>query len=246
MVHSLAEHRSPGGLAAAMARHPAAAGRTVGAARRPSFADLVGLLTGPWRVGDPEGFAAAMTGAPLLAGLPVLDLSAGTTTGALDPWSARLLAGLQTAVGRAGVRPGLAVDWVAGRHAGHLFVEARAQAPAGPEGPELFVVAHLVEHLGADGRRRPALGEHSWAVLVVGDGAGGVAGVLRATLSCPAGVRCCPTPAPWARLPLASLRDRLLAPALGAEPAARPPSGPRPEAVVLPFARGATHRSVEP
>lgn len=241
----LAEPARPGRLAA-MARHPAARARTVGpaapAATRPrsapSFAEVVRLLTGPWRVSDPEAFAAAMTRAPLVAGHPVIDL-ASAVYGPLDPWSTQALAGLQAAVAGAGARAGLQVAWVAGTHARHLYVEARAEAPAGPGGPGLFVLAHLVEHVGADGRRRPALAEHSWAVLVVGDGAGGVAGVLRATFSCPAGVRCCPPPAPWARLALAALRERLLAPALEGEKPRGNQAHLDRSAVVLPLVRRA-------
>lgn len=228
----LAEPTHPGRLAA-MARHPAARARAAGPP--PSFAEVVRLLTGPWRVSDPEAFAAAMTGAPLVAGHPVIHLAgAGAVYRPLDPWSTQALAGLQAAITGA-ARSGLEVAWVAGTHARHLYVEARAEAPAGPASPELFVLAHLVEHLGADGRHLPAIAEHSWALLVVGDGAGGVTGVLRATLSCPAGARCCPPPAPWARLALAALRERLLAPALEVEE----PRGNQAHldrgAVVLPF-----------
>lgn len=241
----LAEATHPGRLAA-MARHPTARARAAGPTTPaatwpgppPSFAEVVRLLTGPWRVSDPEAFAAAMTGAPLVAGHPVIDL-AGTVSWPLDPWSRRALAGLQEAVVGAGARLGLEVAWVAGSHAHHLYVEARAEAPAGPGGPELFVLAHLVERVGADGRHRPAIAEHSWVLLVVGDGAGGVAGVLRAALSCPPGARCCPPPAPWARLALAALRERLLAPALGVEEPGDDQAHLDRGAVVLPFVRRA-------
>lgn len=220
MVHSNSySGRQPGALSAAIARHPAS-WRAGIPADPPSFSGLVGLLVGDWRVADPDGFAAALTGAPELAGHPVLDLVPGV--GDDRGWAA--------AVRTAAPRPGLELRWVSGFDgdgpapgaSGALFVEARAQAPAGPDGPELFVLAHLVCRLGArGGRERPrpgALGSagHSWVVLVVGDGAGGVSAVVRATMACPGPVRCCARPPGWARLPLAALHQRLLAPALEA------------------------------
>ncbi len=210
-----------GALAAAIARHPASG--------PPRFRGLVRLLTGDWRVADPEGFAATLTGAPELAGHPVFDLVSGGDTAAGPAPSGPLCDAL---VGAA-QRSGLDVRWVSGSHSGTLFVEARAQVAAGPEGPELFVLAHLVERLGPGGRRERGRSDHSWAVLVVGDGAGGVAGILRGTLSCPSPVRGCRPLAAWARWPLSALREALLAPALEAAGMSGHTVGA--EAVVIPF-----------
>jgi hypothetical protein len=118
---------------------------------------------------------------------------------------------------------------VSGVAGGDLHVEARAEAPAGRDGPEVFVVAHLVEPLGQDGRRLPAA-DHSWVVVVLGDGSGGIAHVTRATLACPRRPRCCPPATAAARFPLAALRALLITPALEAEQASPPPS-----AAVLPL-----------
>ncbi|HEY3240100.1 MAG TPA: hypothetical protein VGL92_11085 [Acidimicrobiia bacterium] len=219
MPPSFADPASADDLAAAKARHPA--GRLLGRRSGPPlrFAEAVALLTGPWRVSDPIGFAAAMTTDPTVAGHPVSDLSA--------PAGEKLVPAL------AGIAPRrrLALWWVSGVAAGHLHVEARAEAPAGRDGPEVFVVAHLVEPLGHDGRRAlPA--DHSWAVVVLGDGSGGVAHVARATLACPRRPRCCPPAVAAARFPLAALRARLITPALQAEAASSPPP-----AAVLPLPR---------
>ena len=215
-------HAAPGcadDLAAAKARHPA--GRLLTSHNGPplGFAGAVSLLTGPWRVNDPTGFSATMTAAPAVCGHPVTELSA--TLGD------ELLTGL---VGIAPRRK-LGLWWVSGVAAGHLVVEARAEAPAGWDGHEVFVLAHLVEPLGP-GHRRALPPDHSWAVVVLGDGSGGVAHVVRAILACPCRPRCCLPPMASARFPLAALRARLISPALEAQ-AVSPP----PPAVVLPLAR---------
>jgi hypothetical protein len=206
-------------LAAAKARHPA--GRLLTSHDGPPlrFADAVTLLTGPWRVSDPLGFAAAMTAASAVCGHPVADLSA--TVGD------ELLTGLAAIA----PRRKLGLWWVSGVAAGHLVVEARAEAPAGRDGHEVFVLAHLVEPLGpSHGRAFPP--DHSWVVVLLGDGAGGVAHVVRSTLACPCRPRCCPPPMTSARFPLAALRARLISPALEAQTASPPPP-----AVVPPLAR---------
>jgi len=65
-----------------MARHPAGGGRrSLSTPSPPSFAEVADLLTGSWRVGDPEAFAAAMMAAPMVAGYPGRPLS-GTGPGA--------------------------------------------------------------------------------------------------------------------------------------------------------------------
>jgi hypothetical protein len=206
-------------LAAAKARHPA--GRLLGRRSDPPlrFTDAVALLTGRWRVSDPVGFAVVMTSAPVVAGHRVTELS--------DVASEDLVAVL-TGIAQ---RSKLALWWVSGIAAGDLHVEARAEAAAGGEGPEVFVLAHLVEPVGFSGRQAvPA--DHSWIVVVVGDGSGGVAHVARATLGCPRRPRCCPPPMSSARFPLAALRTRLITPALEADAASSPPP-----AVVLPLPR---------
>ena len=203
-------------IAAAKARHPAS--RLLGDGRnRPlRFADTVALLTGPWRVNDPVGFAAAMSAAPAVAGHRVVDLATPEGEGL-----ASTLAGIAP-------RRRLGVWWVAGSAAGQLHVEARAEAAADGEGPEILVLAHLVEPLGAG--LVPA--DHSWAVIVAGDGTGGVATVARAALACPRRPRCCPPPGSDVRFPLAALKARLLSPALEAEAASSPPP-----AAVIPLRR---------
>ncbi|MGH8975425.1 MAG: hypothetical protein ACRD0C_19745, partial [Acidimicrobiia bacterium] len=180
-------------LAAAKARHPAGRHRGRVGAQPLRFGETVALLTGPWRVDDPIGFAAAMTTAGAIAGRPVTDLS--------------ISAGEDLLVALAGIAPRrrLGLWWVAGSVASQLHVEARAEAPAGRGGPEIFVLAHLVEPLANPGGPTvPA--DHSWVVVVVGDGAGGVAAIARATLACPRRPRCCPPPATAARFPLAALK----------------------------------------
>ena len=219
-------HPFPGsGVAAAMARHPAGRLRAPGAPKfmttEPgvdplAFAAAVALLTGPWRVGDPEGFASAMTGAATIAGHAVAD-------------AADLDDALVAAVGSAAARA-LDVRWVAGTHNGDLYVEARGCARSDAGGPGVFVVAHVVENVS--GGSSAALTDHSWLVLLVGDGAGGVSSVVRATLGCPGSGRCCPRPDPRVRIPLAALREQLLRPALAAE--VGPPAR---EGVVLAFRR---------
>ena len=248
--------RTPGdlpALAAAMSRHPAAGARATvtplfaaapdggpspAATGAVSFATAAALLTGPWRVNDPVGFAASMRSAPLVAGHPVVDLGACARqpTAGLDPLSAAVAGHLESAVGAAANRAGLAVRWVAARVGPDLYVEAAARAPADAEGPELLVLAHLVDPAGpgAPGPARAAAADDSWVVVVVGDGRGGVAGIARASLSerpAAGGAR------PPARLGLAELRARLAGPARAAE-GVSPPTGPEPAgAVVLPFRR---------
>src|SRR5581483_10528952 len=118
---------------AAMSRHPASRGRATvtplfgadGPGGRPaaavpgpaSFAAVVAVLTGPWRVDDPVGFAGAMRAAPLVAGHPVVDLGActGRPPSGLDPLSAALAAHLETAVAAAAGRPGRPVGGGPGR-----------------------------------------------------------------------------------------------------------------------------------
>jgi hypothetical protein len=199
---------------------------------------VVGVLTGLWRVADPGGFAAAMTAAPVVAGHAVLDLArvSALDTQPLDRASTGLLTALESAAAAVLRSSELEVEWVAGTHAGHLYVEARARlTPAVGHGREAFVVAHVVEFVGAGGRaRRPAMVDHSWAVLVLGDGRGGVAGIVRMTLFCPFG--CCPEPGSRIGFAVPGFRERLLAPALAARGLVwegEPPA----EAAVLPFRR---------
>jgi hypothetical protein len=220
-----------------MSRHPAAGARaTVSALPGPaaaapfpggaaSFATVAALLTGPWRVNDPVAFAAAMRGAPLVAGYPVVDLCACARqpTVGLDPLSAAVAGHLESAAGAAASRSGLAVRCVAGRGGRLLFVEAAARAPADAEGPELLVLGHLVE-VAAPG---PPVDDDSWLLVVVGDGRGGVAGIGRAGLD----------GRPPVRLGLAGLRARLAAGARSAEGLGETAACPAPEAVVLPFRR---------
>lgn len=211
MTPPLADPGSIDDLAAAKARHPA--GRLLGPPGDPPlrFAATVALLTGHWRVTDPVGFAAAMTSAPTVADHDVSDFSTAAGEDLVAP-----LAGIAS-------RRKLGLWWVSGAVAGQLHVEARAEAPAGREGPEVFVLSHLVEPLGGPGPRVP--GDHSWVVVVVGDRSGGVAAVARATLACPRHPRCCPPPIAAARFPLAALKARLLSPALEAEEASSRPAG---------------------
>jgi hypothetical protein len=232
--------------AAAMARHPTSAAGS-GPARRPqprlapppSFAGVVGVLTGLWRVADPAGFAAAMTAAPVVAGHAVLDLaqvSAGEAQ-PLDRATAVLFTALESAAVSVLRSPDLELEWVAGAHAGHLYVEARARlVPPGGDAREAFVVAHVVEFVAAGGpARRPAMVDHSWALLVLGDGRGGVAGLVRVTLFCP--FRCCPEPGTRVGFAVPAFRERLLAPALAAHGlVSADPESPA-GAVVLPFRR---------
>lgn len=236
----------PAGIAAAMSRHPAG-GHGVRPASPPSatgrvasFPDLVDLLTGAWRVGDPDGFAAAMTGAALIGGHAVLDLADCTSQEniggcAPDPWSIRAWAALRAVLGGLAERRTLDVACVSAEHAGQRIAESRAHAPAGRAEVECLVLAHLVEPLNR-GRRRPGDRplDHSWMLLVVGDGSGGVASVTRAVLACPGRPRCCRGPAPWARPALIGLRDRLLV-APGAPPL--PPPDEAGAGVVVPFLR---------
>jgi hypothetical protein len=198
---------------------------------------VAALLTGPWRVNDPVAFAAAMRAAPLVAGYPVVDLCACARqpTVQFDPLSAAVAGHLESAVGSAATRSGLTVRWVAARGGPHLFVEAAARAPADGEGPELLVLAHLVEPVGGGAPvARPPADDDSWVVVVVGDGRGGVAGVGRAPLSGPAvggGLR---SPV---RLALGALRACLAGPARAGEGLAPPVSESTADAVVLPFRR---------
>jgi hypothetical protein len=230
-MHSSTALTDSDARAAALSRHPSAGVRFASGAA--SFRPLVELLTGPWRAHDPGGFAAAMTGAPLVGGHPVLDLAL-LGDGATDPWSTGILGQLRGSLARAASR--IEPRWVAGEqpdgHGGrHVFVEARAEAPAG-DGSPLFLVAHLVERLGPRGERSRGRSEHSWMVVVIGDGSGRVATVLRAVLACPG--TCCPPLPSWARLPLAALRERLLGPALATLGSGTGGDG---EATVIPFCR---------
>jgi hypothetical protein len=139
-------------------------------------------------------------------------------------------------VASAATRSALTVRWVAARGGRYLFVEAAARAAADEEGPELLVLAHLVE----PGERGPAAtlppGEDdSWVVAVVGDGRGALTGIGRAPLP--------RTPVPGlrpppARLALGALRDLLAGPALVAEGLAPDACDETSrEGVVLPFRR---------
>jgi hypothetical protein len=123
-----------------------------------------------------------------------------------------------------------------------------AQAPADGEGPELLVLAHLVEPAAggpaAAGGPGP-VDDDSWVVVVVGDGRGGVVAIGRAPIPRPVNGRPDRLPG-WAgasgprapaRLGLGALRARLVGPALVAE-GLDVPAGPAPDgAVVLPFRR---------
>ena len=244
MAPSLADRSTSLALAAAMSRHPAAGARGIPAApaEAPSFATVAALLTGPWRVNDPVAFAAAMRAAPLVAGYPVVDLCACARqpTVGLDPLSAAAAGYLESAVGAAAERSALTVRWVAAVGGRYLFVEAAARAPADDEGPELLVLAHLVESAQAElpGTGLTPLDDDSWLVVVVGDGRGGVAGIGRAPLPRDLGSGIGPRPSrPPARLGLALLRERLVGPARAAEGLETSCEGPVNEAVVLPFRR---------
>jgi hypothetical protein len=234
MHQSLASRSDSGALAAAISRHPAAGARgpVPAPTGTPSFATVTALLTGPWRVNDPVAFAAAMRGAPLVAGYPVVDLCACARqpTVQLDPLSAARAGDLETAVAGAADRSALVVRWVAARGGHDLFVEAAGRAPADAEGPELLVLAHLVEPV--DGR--PPAYDDSWVVVVVGDGRGGVAGLGRAALPRHGAGAGSPLPV---RLALGALRDRLAGPAMVAEGLADPAGTAPSEAVILPFRR---------
>jgi hypothetical protein len=233
MPQSLASRSNSVALAAAISRHPAAGARGPVAAPAgfASFATVSALLTGPWRVNDPVAFAAAMRGAPLVAGHPVLDLwaCAGQPPVRFDLLSATRVGHIERAVGGAADRAGLVVRWVAARGGHDLFVEAAGQAPADADGPELLVLAHLVE--AVDGR--PPASDDSWVVLVVGDGSGGVAGIGRAALPRQGAGARAPLPV---RLALGALRARLVGPAMVGEGLADPDAA-APEAVILPFRR---------
>ncbi|MEW6475870.1 MAG: hypothetical protein AB1679_26740 [Actinomycetota bacterium] len=230
MRSSLASRSDSLALAAAMSRHPAAGARATAPAPAgaPSFATVAALLTGPWRVNDPVAFAAAMRSAPLVAGYPVVDLCACARqpTVGFDPLSAAVAGHLESAVGAAAGRSGLTVRWVAAIGGRYLFVEAAARAPADAEGPELLLLAHLVEPADvAPLPGSPPLEDDSWLLVVVGDGRGGVTGIGRAPIPGPigAGLRRRPDwapvtgPRPPARLGLAALRERLVGPARAAE-----------------------------
>ena len=251
MRSSLASRSGSEALAAAMSRHPAAGARASvpAAAGRASFAAVAAVLTGPWRVNDPVAFAAAMRSAPLVAGHAVVDLlaCARRPTVQYDPLSAAAAGYLETAVAAAAGRAALEVRWVAGIGGRYLFVEAAGRAPADGEGPELLVLAHLVEPAEAATpiAGAPPLDDDSWVVVVVGDGRGGVAGIGRAPLPGPPAPRprrrvewaASPAPRPPARLGLDALRERLIGPARAAEGLDAPAAGGPPEAVVLPFRR---------
>ncbi len=280
MAPSLADRSTTLALAAAMSRHPAAGARgtTAAPAEAPSFATVAALLTGPWRVNDPVAFAAAMRAAPLVAGYPVVDLwrltpplsgghplspglcaCARQPTVGLDPLSAAVAGHLESAVGTAAERSALTVRWVAAVGGRYLFVEAAARAPADEEGPELLLLAHLVEPAQAElpgcslrgtpplPRGIAPLDDDSWLVVVVGDGRGGVAGIGRAPLPRDLGSGFGPARRPEradqrgcrppARLGLAVLRERLVGPARVAEGLETAGDSAVNEAVVLPFRR---------
>jgi hypothetical protein len=251
MASSLADRTASVALAAAMSRHPAAGARgpVQAPAEAPSFATVAALLTGPWRVNDPVAFASAMRAAPLVAGYPVVDLCACARqpTVGLDPLSAAVAGHLEAAVGAAAERSALTVRWVAAVGGRYLFVEAAGRAPADAEGPELLILAHLVEPAGFDHVGLHPGDDDSWLVVVVGDGRGGVLGIGRAPLPRDVGSgpglgrrqgwvgR--PESRPPARLGLALLRERLVGPARAAEGFDAPAEGDATEAVVLPFRR---------
>jgi hypothetical protein len=243
MRPSLADRSNDLALAAAMSRHPAAGvrGTSTAPAEAPSFATVAALLTGPWRVNDPVAFAAAMRAAPLVAGYAVVDLCACARqpTVGLDPLSAAIAGHLESAVGAAAARSALTVRWVAAVGGRYLFVEAAARARADAEGPELLVLAHLVESAQAELPGTGALlDDDSWLVVVVGDGRGGVTGIGRAPLPRDLGSGFGPRGSrPPARLGLAVLRERLVSPARVAEGLETPAEGQVNEAVVLPFRR---------
>jgi len=250
MPPSLADRSTSLALAAAMSRHPAAGARgaTAAPAEAPSFATVAALLTGPWRVSDPVAFAAAMRAAPLVAGYPVVDLCACARqpTVGLDPLSAAVAGHLESAVSAAAERSALNVRWVAAVGGRYLFVEAAARAPADVEGPELLLLAHLVEHaaVGPAAVVHPA-DDDSWVVVVVGDGRGGVTGIGRAPLARDTRSLFGHGPGsagserfrPPARLGLALLRERLVGPARAAEGLDVPGESVATEAVILPFRR---------
>lgn len=253
MAPSPADRSTSLALAAAMSRHPAAGARGTAAApaEAPSFATVAALLTGPWRVNDPVAFAAAMRAAPLVAGHPVVDLCACARqpTVGLDPMSAAVAGHLESAVGAAAERSALTVRWVAAVGGRYLFVEAAARAPADEEGPELLLLAHLVEPAQAElpGTGIASLDDDSWLVVVVGDGRGGVAGIGRAPLPRDVGSGFGPARRPEradqrgcrppARLGLGLLRERLVGPARVAEGFETPGERAGNEAVILPFRR---------
>jgi hypothetical protein len=199
--------------ALSMAHHPTAATTVSGVA---NFLDVVRLLTGPWRVDDPTEFAAAMTGATLIAGHPVLDLAepAGYSP---DPWSIRAFAAWRALLGGLAERSDLKVACVAAEHHGWRIAEGRAKAPAAGAHVECFAVAHLEAPRG-----------HSWVLLVAGDGHGGVASIARAVLGSPR-PRCCLPPASWARPGLDRLARRFWS-AAGGDAAPAETTG-----VVVPF-----------
>ena len=251
MAPSLADRSSSPALAAAMSRHPAAGARATAPAPAevPSFATVAALLTGPWRVNDPVAFAAAMRAAPLVAGHPVVDLCACARqpTVGLDPLSAAMAGQLESAVAAAAERSALEVRWVAAVGGRYLFVEAAARAPADGEGPELLVLAHLVEPAQAElpGVGAAPLDDDSWLLVVVGDGQGGVTGICRAPLPRDVGAGSArrqgwtgqPASRPPARLNLGLLRERLAGPARVAEGLETAGETTVTEAVVLPFRR---------
>lgn len=250
MRQSVASREDSLALAAAMSRHPAAGARGAAPALAgtPSFGTVAALLTGPWRVNEPVAFASAMRSAPLVAGYPVVDLcaSARRPTVDLDPLSAALAGHLETAVGGAAARSGLAARWVAAVGGRCLFVETAARAAADEEGPELLILAHLVEPAGPGAPPGdPPIDDDSWLVAVVGDGRGGVVGIGRAAVPRPAATGSRPrpdwaavgSPRPPVRLNLALLRERLVGPALAAEGLGGPADTELAEAVVLPFRR---------
>jgi hypothetical protein len=72
-------------------------------------------------------------------------------------------------------------------------------------------------------------------VLVLGDGRGGVAGIVRVTLFCPFG--CCPQPGSRVGFAVPAFRERLLAPALAAQGLVADDAESPAQAVVLPFRR---------
>ena len=191
-----------------------------------------------------------MRAAPLVAGYPVVDLCACARqpTVQLDPLSAAIAGHLESAVGAAAERSALSVRWVAAVGGRYLFVEAAGRAPADAEGPELLVLAHLVEPADARPRRRGRRGRRRLLARGRrGRRAGRRAGIGRAALprdlGSGSGTGWRPAGAgrfgsrPPARLGLAALRERLVGPARVAEGLETPGEAPANEAVVLPFRR---------
>ena len=157
MTPSLAAPGSADDLAAAKARHPA--GRLLTSHNGPllGFSGAVALLTGPWRVNDPTGFAATMTAAPTVCGHPVTELS--VTAGD------ELLTALSGIAPRRKLRPVVGLGGrrrpPGGRGAGRgprraggpSGVRARPSRRASRSGPRADARARPLVGRGAPGRR---------------------------------------------------------------------------------------------